>query len=295
MLKRTLLLVSPGKLSIKLSQLVFENSGDTKRIPVEEIGFVVIESPQIIITSYCLEYLAEHKVCVLVCDAYHMPCAIMTTISGHSLTQRYTAAQLASTLAKRNRFWRQTVIAKISNQAKCLERLGRSTGILPAIVKKVKSGDSGNLEATAAKYYFQNIMDNFSRSQDGSGLNAALNYGYAVLRAATARALTCSGLLCVCGIHHCNQYNSFALADDVMEPYRVWVDELVFKNTEYFSGEKLLSGQKSLLLSILVADVFIDHKRCLLQNALTHTATSLARCYTGESKVIMYPEFCSDD
>ena len=158
----------------------------------------------------------------------------------------------------------------------------------------MKNGDPGNVEAVGARFYFQQLgtEEDFIRERFGAAPNNALNYGYAILRAATARAIVGSGLSCVAGIHHCNQYNAFALADDVMEPYRPFVDETVFGKIEFFDVPELNRAQKAELLQILVRDVKIRNECRPLSNALSYTTASLVRCLAREEAAIAYPEFC---
>ena len=159
---------------------------------------------------------------------------------------------------------------------------------------QVKNGDPGNCEALAAKDYFAfHSQGTFRRTREGAMPNPALNYGYAVLRAATARALVGSGLSCLAGIHHHNQYDSFALADDVMEPYRPFVDDVVLNQPDRFPAEapELTREMKAALLSVLAADVMLDAMRRPLMNALSCTTASLVRCFLKEAKEVAYPAF----
>ncbi len=298
MLKRTLFFGSPGRLFIEHSLLAYE-SGNTEDLrekrafPLEDIGFIVLESLQITVTAACLNALAEENVAVMVCNASHMPSAMLQPFAGHTLTQRHTEAQLRATDAVKARLWRQTVKAKILNQADCLARLGLPDRRLRVLAGSVKAGDAENAEAVAARYYFQQLAgtEDFLRSRDGVPPNHALNYGYAILRAAVARALTGSGLLCVAGIHHSNQYNPFGLADDIMEPYRPFVDETVFSAYDSFAVPELGKPQKAQLLRLLTADVMLGREKRPLMNAVSYTSASLVRCFLKEENEIRYPEF----
>ncbi len=298
MLKRTLLFGSPGKLSVKNTLLCYtsfdqEQVQTIRTFPLEDLGCVVVESMQVTLTSYCISVLAENNVMLLFCDSSHMPSAATLAFSGNSLTGKNTAAQLDSTAALKGRLWKQTVQAKIMNQAGCLSSLGIEDKKLRGLAGATRSGDPENSEAVAARHYFKllGIDDPFLREREGKPPNNALNYGYAVLRAACARALTGSGLLCCVGIHHSNQYNAFALADDIMEPYRPFVDEMVFSEREFFSVPDLGREQKARLLQILVRDVRIKEERRPLSNVLSFTSASLVRCFLREENTVAYPEF----
>ena len=298
MLKRTLFFSSPGRLFLENSLLTYEAGKqgappEKHHFPVEDIGFMVLESQQITVTTACLNVLAQANVAVIVCDDSHMPVAAFQPYAGNSLTQRTTAAQLEASEALKGRLWRQTVAAKITNQAQCLARLGLPETRLRVLAGSVQNADPENVEGVAARVYFQLLAGagDFTRGREGIPPNHALNYGYAILRAAVARALIGSGLLCVAGIHHANQYNPFGLADDVMEPYRPFVDEIVFSDRDFFAVPELGKAQKAKLLGVLACDVLIEAERRPLMNALSYTTASLVRCFRKEEKLIRYPEF----
>lgn len=298
MLKRTLFFGSPGRLFLEHSLLAYEtrnaNDASEKRtFPLEDLGFIILESLQLAVTTACLNALAKENIAVVVCDHAHMPSAMLQPFSGNTLAQRHTEAQLRATEALKARLWRQTVKAKITNQAECLKRLGLPDRRLRVLAESVKAGDSDNAEAVAARYYFQQLTEPeaFSRCRDGIPPNPALNYGYAILRAAVARALTGSGLLCVAGIHHSNQYNPFGLADDIMEPFRPFVDEMVFSSRDFFAVPELGKVQKAQLLQLLTADVISGTERRPLLNSISCTSASLVRCFLREETVVKYPEF----
>ena len=298
MLKRTLFFGSPGRLFLEHSLLAYEmrnvnNVPEKRTFPLEELGFIVLESLQLSVTTACLNALAKENIAVIVCDHAHMPSAMLQPFTGNTLAQRHTEAQLRATDALKARFWRQTVKAKITNQAECLKRLGLPDQRLRVLAESVKAGDADNAEAVAARYYFQRLSgaETFSRSRNGDPPNSALNYGYAILRAAVARALTGSGLLCVAGIHHSNQYNPFGLADDIMEPFRLFVDEMVFSSRDFFVIPELGKAQKAQLLQLLTADVISGTEKRPLLNSISYTTASLVRCFLREETVIKYPEF----
>lgn len=298
MLKRTLFFGSPGRLFLENTLLTYEAAGKETppgkhHFPIEDIGFIILESLQISITTACLNALSQENVAVIICDQTHIPVAALQPYSGNSLTRQVTAAQIEAGDALNGRLWRQTVVAKIRNQAQCLFRLGLPDKRLRVLAKSVKNADPENAEGVAARAYFQTLTEGsgFTRCRDGIPPNHALNYGYAILRAAVSRALISSGLLCVIGIHHANQYNPFCLADDIMEPYRPFIDEMVFSSCDFFAEPELTKTQKAKLLSVLASDVVIGTEKRPLMNALSYTTASIARCYMKEEKMIRYPEF----
>jgi CRISPR-associated protein Cas1 len=299
MIKRTLFFSNPAYLSTRNEQLVvsFRESEEKEErtIPIEDLGYVVLENPQITLTNGLIKKLVQNKTAVITCDDQHLPCALLQPLTGHSeQTERYRH-QLNASLPLKKNLWQQTVMAKIDNQANHFIRLGKKSLLLKRYVKEVKSADHDNQEALAAAYYFQNLFDEipeFSRNQKGIPPNNLLNYGYAILRAIAARALVSSGLLPGVGIFHSNKYNAFTLADDVMEPYRPFVDSVVKSIVETGANlEELTTNIKSELLVIPALDVKIDGKMRPLMNAMSRTTNSLWECFAGHSRKILYPEF----
>ena len=298
MLKRTLFFGSRGRLFLERSLLAYETENregvvEKRTFPLEDLGFLVLETQQLSVTTACLSALASENIAVVFCDASHMPAAVLQPFAGNTLTQRHTEAQLRASAALKDRLWRQTVQAKILNQAACLQRLGLPDQRLRMLAGTVKAGDSGNAEGVAARCYFQQLAGagDFLRSRDGTPPNPALNYGYAVLRAAVARGLTGSGLLCAAGIHHSNQYNPFGLADDVMEPFRPLVEEKVISSLDFYAVPELGNEQKAEQLRLLTADVMSGTEKRPLLNSIRYTSASLVRCFLREETRIQYPEF----
>ncbi|WP_121668000.1 type II CRISPR-associated endonuclease Cas1 [Mesonia aquimarina] len=297
MIKRSLFFTNPAYLSTRNEQLVVnfpEESKKEKTVPIEDLGFVILENQQITLTNALLMKLVQNKTAVITCDQQHLPCSLLQPLVGHTeQTVRYRH-QLDASVPLKKQLWQQTVMAKISNQAQHLKRLDKYSLKLERWAGEVKSGDTQNHEAIAAAHYFQNLftIENFSRNQKGIPPNNLLNYGYAILRAITARAIVSSGMLPSVGIFHHNKYNAFSLADDIMEPYRPFVDALVFNIVE--SGcniEELNTNIKVELLQIPAMDVEIDGKKSPLMNAMSRTTNSLYECFYGSSRKILYPEF----
>lgn len=232
MLKRTLFFSNPYHLSLKNKQLLVtaKNELSSKTIPIEDIGFIVLEHPQISITMKLMEQLNEFNVATVFCDSKHMPCSMLLPLDAHHIQNELFRAQINATEPIKKNLWKQTIEMKISNQALLLDKLGKSSLQLRTLAKTVKSGDIDNREGFAARMYWIALLGkNFIRDRYGEPPNPFLNYGYILLRSAVARALTGSGLLATLGIHHHNRYNAFCLADDIMEPYRPYVDEIAFE------------------------------------------------------------------
>lgn len=296
MIAKTLSFGSPGKLSIHDRQLVYDGENGLHRtFPVEDLGFVLLETGRILVTSACLQALAEANVGVVVCGASHGPLAQLLPFAAHSTMQETAEAQLAATPAVQGRLWKRIVQAKLRNQAALLATLGHGESKrLENLADDVKNGDPENREAQGARIYFRALAagTDFRRDPDGGWPNAALNYGYAVLRAAVARALVGSGLVCFRGIHHHNRYNPFCLADDVMEPYRPFVDQFVFRPGAALPAAPdggLDRAAKAELLSCLTCDVAIGGIKRPLEIALTSTTASLARCYLEKTADLLLP------
>ena len=244
MIKKTLYFGNPVYLSLKNAQLViklpevvkndtlpesFKRTSEVTK-PIEDIGVVVLDHKQITITSGALEALLENNCAIITCDSKSMPIGLMLPLYGNTTQNERFRQQLDASLPLMKQLWQQTIKAKIENQAVVLKEYSDvETKCMNVWAADVKSGDSNNLEARAAAYYWKNLfqIEGFTRDRDGIPPNNLLNYGYAILRAVVARGLVVSGLLPTLGIHHHNRYNAYCLADDVMEPYRPYVDRLV--------------------------------------------------------------------
>lgn len=299
MIKRTLFFSNPAYLSTRNEQLVVnfppgEGKGEMT-IPIEDLGYVILEDPQITITNGLIRKLVENKTAIITCDQQHLPCSMLQPMVGHTEQTERIRHQLNASLPLKKNLWQQTVTAKINNQAAHLQYHGKNALKLKRWATEVKSGDVQNHEAIAAAFYFQSLFEEvagFSRNQKGIPPNNLLNYGYAILRAVTARALTSSGMLPSLGIFHRNKYNAFCLADDIMEPYRPYVDTLVYEMVRAGEDvEELTKDIKAVLLTIPAMDVMIDGKLSPLMNAMSRTTNSLFECFEGSSRKILYPEF----
>lgn len=308
MIKRTLYFGNPAYLSAKLAQLEIrlpqvennETLSDyfkesvVKRIPIEDIGVVVLDHKQITITQGAISALLDNNVAVISCDEHRMPSGLMLPLDGNTTQSERFREQIEASLPLKKQLWQQTIQAKILNQSTVLYRQrGLECGNMEAWAKQVKSGDSDNLEGRAAAFYWQNLFGHikgFRRDREGVPPNNLLNYGYAILRAVVARSLVGSGLLPTLGIHHHNRYNAYCLADDIMEPYRPYVDKLVAEIVD--SGADITNLTKEIkgqLLSIPVLDVVINGRRSPLMIGVGMTTASLYKCYSGEVRKIAYP------
>lgn len=308
MIKRTLYFGNPAYLSVRLSQLeirlpeVEKNTtlstnfkeSSVKRIPIEDIGVVVLDNKQITITQGALGALLDNNVAIISCDEQRMPSGLMLPLAGNTTQSERFRHQIEASLPLKKQLWQQTIQAKIINQSAVLySQRGMECGNMETWAKQVKSGDTDNLEGRAAAFYWQNLFGNikgFHRDREGVAPNNLLNYGYAILRAVVARSLVGSGLLPTLGIHHHNRYNAYCLADDIMEPYRPYVDRLVAEIVGSGANITELTPElKSKLLSIPILDVVINGRRRPLMIGVGMTTASLYRCYSGEIRKIAYP------
>ena len=309
MIKKTLYFGNPVYLSLRNAQLVIKlpevekaqlpevmkhESEITK--PIEDIGVVVLDNKRITITSGALEALIENNCAVITCDSRSMPVGLLLPLCGNTTQNERFRKQLDASVPLKKQLWQQTVKAKIENQASVLQDCaGGVVDCMRIWAAEVKSGDPDNMEARAAAFYWKALFGhvaNFSRDRDGLPPNNLLNYGYTILRAIVARGLVISGMLPTLGIHHRNRYNAYCLADDIMEPYRPYIDKLVFDlYSQYGENVSLTKDIKAALLSIPTIEVRINKKRSPLMIAVGQTTASLYKCFSGELRRIVYPEF----
>lgn len=308
MIKKTLYFGNPARLSLRDGQIVIEKPDAEKRRPVtevwsdearvtrpvEDVGVVVLDHPQITLTSVLMEALLENNCALITCDGRHLPVGLLLPLYGNTTQNERFRQQIDASVPLRKQLWQQTVRAKIRNQAAVLRAAGVEAGCMEAWARDVRSGDPDNLEARAAAYYWKWVFrprQGFIRDREGEYPNGLLNYGYAILRAVVARSLVVSGLLPTLGIHHHNRYNAYCLADDVMEPYRPFVDKVVVGMVLKDEGYELTPDVKRQLLSIPTLDVVLDGRRSPLMVAAGLTASSLNKCFSGELRHVLYPEW----
>ena len=304
MIKRTLYFGDPAYLSLKLKQLVVrlpqtdgeERDGKdlTRTVPIEDLGVIILDHKQITVTQALLAELLDNNCAVITCDSRQLPTGLFLPLAGNSVQNERFRLQLDASLPLEKQLWQQTIEAKIRNQAAMLRyTTGEDHKNMMKWADSVKSGDAENMEARAAVYYWKTVFPSnpyFVRDHEGGGANALLNYGYAILRAIVARALVASGLLPTLGIHHHNRYNAYCLADDIMEPYRPYVDKVVYDILEECPDAEISTVVKMKLLNIPVVEVLIGGKRSPLMVAVSYTTSSLVKCFRGESRRGLYPD-----
>ena len=292
MIKRALFFSTPFCLSLRDNQMVIRTKEEPdmqKSVPIEDIGFVVLEHRQTSVSLPLLNALSENNVAVIFCNEARMPNAMLMNLDSNKTQGESFRAQIEASEPLKKGLWKQIVEAKIRNQSALLHKLGKDGDKLKPFYMNVKSGDADNREAIAAKIYWTELFGrDFIRLRDGIEPNNLLNYGYTILRAAVARSLMGSGLFPAFGIFHRNRYNSFPLADDIMEPYRPYVDETVYDI--YRQGITALTPEtKGRLLRLLFADTRFDRVTRPLDVGLTFTSASLAKCFAGKQKKLSFP------
>ena len=292
MLKRTLVFSSPMILSLKNQQLVlaYKDSPDEKQtVPIEDVGVVLLEHQQTSVTLPLLNALAENEVQVVICNNKGMPSAMLQSMNSNNLQGETLRYQIACGEVLKKQLWKQVVEAKIRNQASLLDSVGENGNVLKPFYTNVRSGDVDNREGIAARIYFQHLFgESFIRNRDEPGINALLNYGYSILRAATCRAIVSSGLLPAIGIFHHNRSNAYPLADDLMEPFRPFVDGVVYDLA--MRGEtELTKDNKGELIRVLYTDTLYEKVKRPLSVGLSMTTASMVKCLSKELSSLSLP------
>ena len=309
MIKRTLYFGNNAYLHTKDEQIIIDFADKTKpqaKVPIEDVGVVILDAYQLTISQNLISKLLDNNVALITCNQKRMPQGLMLNLDGHHVQQEKFHNQIMASKPLKKQLWQQTVKQKINNQA---QLLALATFIelselenMDYWARNVRSGDPDNYEARAAAFYwprlFKAYVSEFTRGRFDDAPNNLLNYAYAILRAITARSLVASGLLPTFGIHHHNKYNAYALADDIMEPYRPFVDFVVLGVLDEFQEEFEQTGEiglttevKSKLLVIPTLDVAIGGERSPLMIAMQRTTASLSACFDGTQRRILYPEF----
>lgn len=315
MLKRTLYFGNPAHLYMRNGQLCIadvrkhetEDMDKVISLSIEDLGVVVLDHAQITLTHTLIARLLDNNVALITCNEQHLPTGLMLPLIVNTLQTERFGAQIKATEPLKKQLWAQTVSAKLRNQAAVLrlssapaaeqaKRQAVSDWLLK-FSKEVKSGDADHLEARGAAMYwpvvFKGIIaePTFKREREGLPPNGLLNYGYAIVRAVVARQLVASGLLPTLGIFHRNKYNAYCLADDIMEPYRPYVDLLLISLIQQgLPYEELTKAMKEKLLRLPDMDMKIDGTNSKLMVGMQLTTSSLMKCFEGKAKKVVYPE-----
>ncbi len=297
MYKRTLYFGNPYHLCIKNANIWVQSKKDetSKSIALEDVGFIVLDNEQITVSQKFIQLLTKNNCAVLWCNEQHMPSSLLLPLDNHHIQHERFKQQISVKKPFKKQLWAQVVKAKIKNQSELLGIEGYNNAPLNKWAKNVLSGDSSNREALSARYYwkyiFSNELDYFTRERFGEMPNNALNYGYAILRAVIARSLVAAGLLPTLGIHHSNKYNAFCLADDIMEPFRPFVDQIVLNMLSNYIPEILGVNEKAELLKIPQTPVLLKKEKKPLMNAAQDVAFQLVNAFSKKSKKLTFPKF----
>lgn len=292
MLKRTIYIGNPSYLKLKDNQLKIEDAVTKEvkgSVPIEDLAFLVLDHYQITLSHQLIVMLQQNNVAIISCDESHLPLGLMLPMHGHVEHSERLKYQINCSEPLRKQLWKQTVEAKIYQQKEVLRKNKLPYEAMIGYMNEVKSGDTTNMEGIAAQHYWKHLFDDFTRERKGDAPNNFLNFGYAILRSMVARALVSSGLNATIGIFHKNKYNAYCLADDIMEPYRPYVDMLVVDWMQKTNSHVLDKTAKAHLLQLATFDVYINGLNRPLLTALSITTSSLCKCFMGESRVIHYP------
>ncbi len=295
MIKKTLYFANPTYLKLQNKQLHIHVKTPVRETKVsramEDIGMVILDNPRITITHNAIKALQHNNVAIISCDDKRMPHSIMLPMEGHTLQSERMRVQITASIPLKKNLWQQTVIAKINNQIRVLEALDKPVKRLYVLKKNVSSGDSENREGQAAAYYWKTLIPGFVRDRYGEVPNNLLNYGYAILRSMVARAVVSSGLHPTFGIYHHNKYNAYCLADDLMEPFRPFVDLLVYQMYIHDQIDTFLSTtSKQKLLALCAMDGLFGRRKSPIMVGMSQTSSSLYQCYAGKKRKIVYPQ-----
>jgi CRISP-associated protein Cas1 len=301
MLKRTIAIQQPCHIKCNNEQLVIsykhikgQEGQQDKTVPLEDIGLLLLEHQQISLTHYLMDKCMYYNIALVCCNENHHPTGLLLNLDGHTIQTEKFKHQINASEPLKKQLWQQIIVQKIKNQAAVFCQFNINEKTLLHYADAVKSGDSSNTEGNAAAHYWQNLFPaawNFYRRRDGEPPNNLLNYGYAIIRAITARAIVGAGLMPTLGVFHRNRYNAYCLADDLMEPYRPYVDKTVrtiINKTSHVS--QITQELKVMLLSIPQQDVLIDDEVSPLLNAIQRSAYSLAKCFEGKTRKLLLPQ-----
>lgn len=294
MLKKTILIENPCFLNVTndLFQITNKLSNESDTMPFDDIGYIIIENVQTTATLHFFQKSAENNVVIAFCDRTHTPISLALPLYSHTTQTQTLNNQIEINKTLKNNLWKQLIQAKIYNQSRLLKKLGKEYLQLEKLAKKITIETTNTSEATASRFYWRRLFDStsFRRNPDGDPPNNLLNYGYAVLRAATARAIISSGLLPQISFKHHNKYDPLPLADDVMEAYRPYVDEVVFELYKAGDFYFLHKENKENLLKVLVCDTKIGTVKRPLMIALTYTAASIAKVINKKANYLALPK-----
>ena len=288
---RNIVITGTVALSAKKNQLLIDKKEEKISFPIEDISALMIESRYVSISSYALSQLSEFGVPVFFCNNEHIPNSVLLSYNSHSRQLKMTKVQVSLPKPLLNRLWQTIVVAKIINQSLCLDFCNvEDSKKIKLLSQRVQSADKTNVEGVVAATYFKLLFGkNFTRNQDNI-FNAALNYGYSIIRGVVARSLVSYGLDPSLGIHHKSELNNFNLADDIIEPYRQIVDLYVALNVS--EDDKMTPELKHELFGLLSVNVLIGEENFSVSYAIEKTVQSLSSYFVNNREDILLPTLC---
>lgn len=294
---RSVMVTRPARLRLEQRALAVDSEQGTVRVPLEDMSMLVIDQPQVNLTAQLLSACADQQIAVVTVGANHHPNGVLLPHIPHSRALKVMRAQLGMSLPRRKQLWRSIIQRKVRNQADVLERQGHSTACrrLRALAQRVRSGDAGHAESQAAQAYFRALFPRgFARTQDRLH-NAALNYGYSIIRSALARNLVSYGFLTAFGLHHDSEQNAFNLADDLLEPFRPILDAYVLRHFPAEAPERDLTREdKAVLVNVMHEDVTLhqvdgETSVCAMLAAAEATVVSLSQRIGDDGLLLSLP------
>lgn len=293
---RVVAIKNPARLSLRDNQLVIAQETEAT-LPIEDIDSLILDGYGITATTNLLTALATKGTTTIICDEKHLPASVILPYSQHSRQAKVSRQQLAMSQPLKKQLWQRIVEQKITNQADVLQAVGLDDAPLRAYASDVKSGDTSNRESLAARIYFDQLLDDATRRKP-IWHNAALNYGYAMVRSHIARHIAARGLVTSQGIFHHNELNSFNLADDLIEPYRSAVDLYILeKVTPLHVGDhdaSLTKHDRQLIIDILNYYVIMNGKKFTVKHAIERTVESFIECIEAkEVRKLLLPKIAS--
>lgn len=291
---KTLIFTNSGKLHIKNYQLVYQtdNSDEIVTIPMEDIGTIILENPQITITNYMLALCSEYEITVLTCDKKHKPIGILTPFYQHSRNTKIAFAHINTKEPLKKQIWQKIIRQKIKNQSNVIKILFEDNQ-LDSYVNKVQSGDVKNIEGQVSKKYWQLLFANFKRHSSDK-YNSALDYGYAIVRSCISKYIASSGLIPCFGVHHCNELNSFNLTEDLIESFRPFID-LMVNQMEIVGNTDLTKSDKLYLLGVLTKQCQYKGEQITIQNACENVCKTFVKAILEKDvKLLELPEFIEE-
>lgn len=288
MIKQTIEISHPAFLKRNYGQLIIiQDDNVSGKVSFEDLGILILAHPQITVTQAVLSACTDNNVALIHCNQSHLPDGLTLPLSGHSLHSKVIKIQISLGKVRKKQLWQQIVKEKIYQQSETLRRLNKNYKPLSAMIEKVKSADSTNIEAQAAQRYWKLLVNkDFRRDAHADGLNTRLNYGYAIVRAMVARALVGTGFHPTLGLNHCNQYNAYCLADDLMEPFRPWIDEIAVDD----DNANLNQESKAKYLNLLAQTVHFKKQKMPLMMATARMVTMLKEAYQDKIQTMSFPK-----